>query len=74
MGNCLINVHVTGSHHNGIESDIDQMAARFVDELKAKGHNVTAATLVSGGENDMLPDRNGRFPLRKDRPDFYQRG
>ena len=64
MGNCVIEIHVTGSHHNAIEADIDQMAAKFVDELKAK-HNVTAAFLMTGGEYDMLNE--ARFPLRADR-------
>lgn len=53
MGNCIVSVHVTGSHHNGESYDIDQMAAKFVDELKVK-HNVTAATIVAGGESNLL--------------------
>ena len=62
MGNCIVSVHVTGAHHNGKDYDIDQMAAVFVDALKAKGHNVTAATVVSGGEYDLL-NTAARFPL-----------
>lgn len=62
MGNCLISIHVTGSHHNQVEHDIDQMAAKFVDELKAK-HNVTAAHLVSGGEYDLM-NTTARFPIK----------
>jgi hypothetical protein len=72
MGNCIVSVHVTGSHHNGSESDIDQMAAKFADELKAKGHIVSAATIVSGGEYDLL-NTASRLPLRLDNPDFYKR-
>lgn len=63
MGNCLVSVHVTGCHHNGIANDIDRLAAEFVDHLKAKGHNVTAATLVSGGESDLMNEK-ARFPLK----------
>lgn len=63
MGNCLISVHVTGAHHNGEPYDIDQHAAQFVDRLKAAGHNVTAATIVSGGEHDLL-NTVSRFPLK----------
>lgn len=70
MGNCLISVHVTGAHHNGLETDVDQMTAKFVDEL-AKKHNVTGAKLVSGGENDVL-NTASRFPLRSEKPDFYK--
>lgn len=62
MGNCLITVHVTGAHHNGKRTDIDQMAADFVDHLKAKGHAVTAAAIVSGGEHDLL-NTTSRFPI-----------
>jgi hypothetical protein len=62
MGNCVIEIHVTGSHHNSIAQDIDQLAARFVDELK-QSHNVTAAFLVSGGEYDLL-NESARFPLK----------
>lgn len=71
MGNCLISVHVTGSHHNGLESDIDQMAARFVDDL-AKKHNVTASSLVTGGENNLM-EKERRFPLKSEKPEFYSR-
>lgn len=62
MGNCLISVHVTGSHHNGLERDIDQLAGKFVDDLK-KSHNVTHASVVSGGENDLL--NSPRLPLKE---------
>lgn len=62
MGNCLITIHVTGPHHNREPNDIDQMAARFVDALKAQ-HNVTAAHLLSGGEYDMM-NMAARFPLK----------
>lgn len=63
MGNCIIVVHVTGSHHNSIESDIDQMAGKFVDELKQK-HHVTSASIVSGGENDLMHTA-ARFPIKE---------
>lgn len=71
MGNCVIIVHVTGAHHNGSEFDIDQMSAKFVDGLAAC-HNVTGAKLVSGGENDLL-EKDRRFPLKADKPEFYKR-
>ena len=63
MGNCIVSVHVTGSHHNSQPSDIDQMAAVFVDALKVKGHSVTAATILSGVENDLL-NTASRLPLK----------
>lgn len=69
MGNCLISIHVTGCHHNGLAHDIDQMAAKFADDL-AKHHTVSAATLVSGGENNLTVKEN-RFPLKSEKPEFY---
>lgn len=63
MGNCIVSVHATGAHHNSRDYDIDQLAAEFVDKLKAKGHNVTAATVVAGGEYDLLNTAT-RFPLK----------
>jgi hypothetical protein len=63
MGNCLISVHATGAHHNGLKSDLDQMAADFVQKLKAAGHNVTGATILTGGEYD-LQSAGQRFPIR----------
>ena len=62
MGNCLVCVHVTGAHHNGRQHDIDQLAGQFIDGLISVGHNVTAATIVSGGEHNLLISQ-GRFPV-----------
>jgi hypothetical protein len=63
MGNCLVSIRVTGCHHNGIATDIDQMAADFVAKLKGANHNVTGAVLLSGGEQDLL-DPSRRFPIK----------
>jgi len=52
MGQCLISIHVTGSHHNNSASDIDQMAAEFVAEL-GKLHTVTAAYMTNSVEQDL---------------------
>lgn len=71
MGNCLVSIHVTGSHHNGGEHDIDQLAAGFVDRLKSLGYFVSSASLVSGGEHDLL-NTAARFPLRSANPHFYR--
>jgi hypothetical protein len=62
MGNCLVSVHVTGSHHNGSPSDIDQMAADFVHALVGKGYSVSAASIVTGADYNLL-DASQRFPL-----------
>lgn len=70
MGNCLVSVHATGAHHNGQPYDIDQLAAEFVDKLKAAGATVTAATFNAGGENDLM-NTASRFPLKSEKPEFY---
>jgi hypothetical protein len=54
VGACLISIVVTGENHNGRRTDIDQMAADFIEHLKAKGHGVITAHLVSGVEFDLL--------------------
>lgn len=64
MGNCVVSVRVTGCHHNGIAQDIDQLAAEFVDKLKAAGNNVTAANLLVGGDYDLL-NTTARFPIKE---------
>jgi len=66
MGNCLISIHATGAHHNGVDYDIDQLAYEFVDLLKTKGHNVTFAALVSGGETDLM-NSGSRMPLKSEK-------
>lgn len=54
MGNWNITVRGVGSHHNTAnEKDADRMAAKFVQELKAAGHNVVAASITHGGESDL---------------------
>jgi hypothetical protein len=70
MGNCLIAIEVTGSHHNGEPADIDQMAAVFVGLLKAKGYHVSHAALNVGGGYDL---QMKGFPLKADEPEFYKR-
>jgi hypothetical protein len=39
-------------------ADADHAAARFVRELKAKGHNISGATFTSGGIEDISKDRH----------------
>jgi uncharacterized protein (DUF2237 family) len=55
MGKCRISIEVTGPHDNGVETDIDQMAHEFVDQLTAQGHAVTqAAIFMDGGASLVL--------------------
>lgn len=54
MGQWVISVHGTGSHHNkDLPEDADRMAAAFVEQLKAAGHTVTHATITHGGETNI---------------------
>ena len=54
MGNCIISIEVTGCHHNGLVSDIDQMAHKFVMELTKAGHSINRATLLSGSSQNLI--------------------
>jgi hypothetical protein len=54
MGNVTAVIHATGAHHNGLASDIEQVFARFVDELKAFGHTVEHAA-VTVGSREVVP-------------------
>lgn len=54
MGSWNITIRGTGCHHNkNTASDANRMAAKFVKELKAAGHQVTAASFTHGGEDDL---------------------
>lgn len=55
MGNFLIIITGTGTHHNRHPEDADAMAAVFVGELRAAGHTVTQAEFhLTGGQHDNL--------------------
>lgn len=54
MGDCTITIHAIGAHHNKKNpTDINKMAVKFVDELRAAGHNVVSATLCQGGYENL---------------------
>lgn len=56
MGNWTITIQGVGTHHNkNLAEDADRMAAKFVEDLKDKGHVVTAASITSGRE-DVITD------------------
>lgn len=55
MGNVTVTVHLTGAHHNRKNpGDANRMAAKFVDDLKAAGHQILAASVTCGGHEDLL--------------------
>lgn len=53
MGNWTIVIHGTGCHHNAKHYDAEQLAAKFVAELKAQGHSIEGAALTFGGSLDL---------------------
>ena len=54
MGQWVIEIHGTGSHHNrDYPQDANRMAAGFVEQLGLAGHTVTRATITYGGEEDV---------------------
>ncbi len=56
MGNWNITIRGVGAHHNlDYPKDANKMAAKFVKELKDAGHNIVAATITHGGEENLLP-------------------
>ncbi len=48
MGNWHISIKGCGIHHNGRKDDAEQMAADFVDQLKASGQTITSADVTVG--------------------------
>jgi hypothetical protein len=66
LGNVTFKLDAVGAHHShGNPHDLNKMFARFVDEVKAAGHTVTAATMHHGGMEDLLtedgPTRAGAY-------------
>lgn len=57
MGNWNITIEGHGIHHNNRDDDANAMAAEFVKDLKAKGHDITSAKfqLVSPVADDLTP-------------------
>jgi hypothetical protein len=49
MGNNVIVIRTVGCHNNGRHDDAEQLGMRFVDELRANGHNVLGAICATGG-------------------------
>ena len=59
MGNWNINIQGIGPHHNTNNAfDANQLAAKFVQELRAAGHNVQVAAFTYGSLEPLLPTEN----------------
>ena len=54
MGNCILTIEVIGAHHNGLASDIDQLAHQFVLALNKAGHSVMHASMKSSVSANLV--------------------
>jgi hypothetical protein len=64
MGNWNISIRGVGAHHNAIKEDVEQMTAKFVDELKKAGHAITGACVTTGSETLISPSKDEHVPGR----------
>lgn len=49
MGNWHISIKGTGPYQNDDKNDAEQLAADFVDQLKAAGHSIVCADVTTHG-------------------------
>jgi len=54
MGNWNVNLTGVGCHHNADPNDVEQLTAKFVEQLRKAGHNVVTATVHTGGETQVI--------------------
>ena len=75
MGTWAITVEGHGIHHNGRQDDAEAMAAVFVGELRAAGHEVSRAEFVlTGGTTDVLasaPEVASRHATNTGEMDYF---
>ena len=56
MGNWVIHIEGTGSHHNSrADIDANEKAKEFVHELIGIGQSVESATFTAGGRDNVMP-------------------
>ena len=65
MGNWHISIKGTGCHHNGDKTDVEQLAKKFVEDLKAAGQSVSSADVTTGGAMRLPEDV---MPLKEEPP------
>lgn len=54
MGQWNMTIRGMGAHHNKrYPQDANRMLAEFVQKLKKAGHNITAASITHGAEDDV---------------------
>lgn len=62
MGNWHISIDGVGAHHQHpdrpLAEDANRMAAKFVEDLKAAGHQVNVATFTHGAADDINEDNS----------------
>lgn len=61
-----ITIRGIGQHHNHDARDANQMAARFVEELRGSGHAIASATFDNGASEDILHLPDTLNPTRSD--------
>jgi hypothetical protein len=55
MGNWKLNIDGVGCHHNNKPFDVENLAEKFVAQLRAEGHHVATANVSAGGKDiDLL--------------------
>jgi hypothetical protein len=55
MGNWVIVIQGTGSHHNGTEVDADVIAKSCLTKLAIAGQQITSATFTNGASETITP-------------------
>lgn len=53
-GEWTIIIRGSGPHHNGLESDANHLAMRYIADLRAHGHDVVSAAWDDGAEAESL--------------------
>jgi len=53
MGDWSVTIRGVGPHHNQQPTDVEQIAAKAIVQLKEAGHNVVSATVITGSEIDL---------------------
>lgn len=66
MGNWNINIQGVGAHHNkDYPKDANVMAKAFVEELRAAGHQVEAATFTHGAKEPLIAQSTAQVLYEK---------
>ncbi len=64
MGNWNVTIQGIGCHHNNAPGDIENLTAKFVEDVKKAGHSVSLAHVTTGGLTDVTPKGDFKERLR----------